>query len=252
MFGGGKALVAALAAGILMLPVAAMGQGSLLDAVRGAVGGAASPGTAKPSGSASAADIAGGLREALRVGTERVVATVGKQDGFNADPAIHIPLPDRLAQAQSLLRKAGMSSLADDLELRINRAAESAAPEAKRIFWNAVEAMTLEDARSILDGPQDAATQYFRRTMSPELKTGMRPIVDKSLAEAGAVKSYDALVGKARAMPLMPDLKANLTDHALDGALSGLFHYLAKEEAAIRSDPARRTTDILKKVFGRG
>jgi hypothetical protein len=250
MFGRGNPLAAILAAGVLALPIAAAAQGNLMDAVRGAMGSAGQG--AKPSTGASAGDIASGLREALRVGTERVVGTVGRQDGFNADPAIHIPLPGKLAQAQGLLRKAGMSSMADDLELRINRAAEAAAPEAKRIFWKAVESMTLEDAKSILNGPQDAATQYFKRTMSPDLKTAMRPVVDKGLADAGAVKSYDALLGKAKGIPLMPDLKANLTDHALDGALGGLFHYLAKEEAAIRSDPAKRTSDILRKVFGSG
>lgn len=247
------ALQRTVAGGLVLLflaPAVAQAQGNLLDAVRGAVGSAGG----KPGGSATASsgDIASGLREALRVGSERVVGLVGKPDGYNGDSAIHIPLPGKMAQAQSLLKKVGLSSMADDLELRINRAAEAAAPEAKRIFFKAVDSMTLQDAKSILDGPQDAATQYFKRTMSPDLKTAMKPIVDKGLADAGAVKTYDSLVGEARKVPLMPDLKSDLSSHALDGALEGLFHYLAKEEAAIRSDPARRTTDLLKKVFGAG
>ena len=103
------------------------------------------------------ADIAAGLRDALRVGTERVVGQLGKADGFNADPDIHIPLPDALGSVQTALAVVGMAGLADDLELRLNRAAEAAVPEAKQVFWSAIKQLTLEDARAIFNGPSDAA-----------------------------------------------------------------------------------------------
>lgn len=196
-------------------------------------------------------EITGGLQEALKVGTERVVGRVGQVDGFNADPAIHIPLPGALQTAQTALRRVGAGALADDLELRLNRAAEAAAPQAKAVFWQAINAMTLDDARAILDGPQDAATQYFRRTMSEPLKDSMRPIVEQNMAQVGVLNAYDQFSQQYRSLPFVPDLKADLEGHVLEQALAGLFHYLAQEEAAIRADPAGRTTDLLKKVFAR-
>ncbi len=198
------------------------------------------------------ADIAAGLREALRVGTQRAVARVGRADGFNADPDIHIPLPEKLARAQVALRRVGASGLADDLELRLNRAAEAAAPEAQRLFWDAIAQLTWADAERIYRGPDDAATQYFRRTTSGPLMDVMRPVVEGQLARAGAVQAYDRMMGRYRALPLVPDIKANLTEYALEQTLAGLFLYLAREEAAIRRDPAKRTTALLRRVFGAG
>ncbi len=242
-----KRLVLCLLAGsVLLASPAAWAQGKLFDSIRGAIGGSSSGAGAQQS------EIASGLREALRVGTERAVNGVGRTDGFNADPIIHIMLPEDLRTAQSLLKKVGLSSLADDLELKLNRAAEAAAPEAKRIFWNAVDAMSLDDAMAIYKGPDDAATQYFRKAMSPDLKTAMKPVVEKGLQDAGAVQAYDSLIGEYRKMPFVPDLKADLTDHTLNYALDGIFHYLAEEEAAIRNNPVQRTTDLLRRVFGGG
>ena len=209
----------------------------------------------KPSGSSSSAgsltqgEMGDGLKEALRVGTETVVAQLGKTDGFNADKAIHIPLPGQLATVQKALKAAGYSSLVDDLELKLNRAAEQATPKAKALFVDAIAAMTIQDAQKILSGPDDAATQYFRKSMGPGLATEMKPIVDSTLAEAGAVQAYDAMMGQYKALPFMPDAKANLTDYVVEKGMDGIFHYVAKEEAAIRTNPAARTTDLLKKVF---
>lgn len=211
----------------------------------------------KPSGSSSSAgsltqgEMGDGLKEALRVGTETVVAQLGKTDGFNADKAIHIPLPGQLATVQKALKAAGYSSLVDDLELKLNRAAEQATPKAKALFVDAIAAMTIQDAQKILNGPDDAATQYFRKSMGPGLATEMKPIVDATLAEAGAVQAYDAMMGQYKALPFMPDAKANLTDYVVEKGMDGIFHYVAKEEAAIRTNPAARTTDLLKKVFGK-
>ena len=194
-------------------------------------------------------EITGGLQEALKVGTERVVGRVGQVDGFNADPAIRIPLPGPLQTARNALRRIGAGGIADDLELRLNRAAEAAAPQAKAIFWDAINAMTLDDARAILNGPRDAATQYFRRTMSQPLQDAMRPVVEQNMARVGALNVYDQFTARYRSIPFVPDLKADLTGHVLDGALEGLFHYLAREEAAIRANPAQRSTELLRKVF---
>ncbi len=230
----------------------AFAQGSLKDfgnsVLQRQLGGTSAPAAAdgRSGQNLSSGDIASGLKEALRLGTEKVTAQLGRADGYNLDPQVHIPLPDTLKSVQGGLKMAGLSGVADELELKLNRAAEAAAPEARRIFWNALEKMTLTDARAVLNGPLDAATQYFRRTMSPDLKSAMRPIVDRTVADAGAVKSYDSLT---KGMPLAGDGRSMLTDHVLERGLAGLFAYLAREEAAIRSDPARRTSDILRKVF---
>lgn len=195
-------------------------------------------------------EIAAGLREALKVGTERVVGAVGKTDGFNGNPEIHIPLPDSLKKVQSVLKTVGMSQMADDLELKLNRAAEAAAPQAKAVFWDAIAAMSMEDVKKIYNGPKDAATQYFKGKMTAPLADSMRPVVDSTLSEVGAIQSYDAMMGQYKTMPFVPDVKANLTSHVLDGALGALFLYLGREEAAIRENPAKRSTELLQKVFG--
>jgi len=198
----------------------------------------------------SQSDITAGLLDALKVGTERVVSSLGATDGFNADPAIHIPLPPQLQQVQGMLKKFGLSALADDVELRLNRAAEAAAPKTKELFWKAIQSMTMDDAMAIYKGPDDAATQYFKKVSSADLTSTIKPVVDQSLADVGAISAYDQLMGQYKNMPFVPDVKADLSNHATGLALKGLFHYLAKEEAAIRQNPAKRTTEILAKVFG--
>ena len=131
--------------------------------------GTKSPDTSGTASDLSLGEIGGGLKEALRVGSERVVAQVGRSDGYNADPEIHLPLPESLRTVQSTLRMAGMSGLLDDLELKLNRAAEVAAPKAKALFWQSISEMTLEDVEGIYNGPDDAATRYFQGKMTPAL-----------------------------------------------------------------------------------
>ncbi len=198
------------------------------------------------------ADITSGLLEALRVGTERVVASVSAVDGYNLDDAIHIPLPENLHKVQEILATVGLSSLGDDLELKLNRAAEAAAPLARDVFWNSIDQMTMDDALGIFNGPNDAATRYFERTMTPQLVTLMRPIIDNTLADVGALQAYDQMMAPYQALPLVPDVKGDLQTYAVEQALGGMFFKLAEEEAAIREDPAKRTTEILERVFGRG
>lgn len=207
-------------------------------------------GNSSPVSSLSESQIIQGLQEALKVGTQRVVSQIGAKDGYNMDPAIHIPLPAQLQQVQKLLGKVGLSSLVDDVELKINRAAEQAAPKAKEIVWDAISNMKLEDARAIYQGPQDAATQYFKKVSSDKLRAMIEPVAKNSLKDVGALQAYDTLIGEYKSMPFVPDVKADLVNHTTTLAMDGIFHYLAQEEAAIRNDPAKRTTEILKTVFG--
>ncbi len=201
-------------------------------------------------GALSENDIAAGLKEALRVGSEAVVDRLGRADAFNADPKIHIPLPENFGTVQRALGRVGMSGMLDDLELRLNRAAEAATPKAAAIFRDAIAAMSWDDVRKIYDGPDDAATQYLRSRMLAPLKAEMRPVIDGSLAEVGAVRAYDNVMAQYRAVPFVPDVKADLSEHVLERGLDGLFLYIAREEAAIRNEPVKRTTELLRKVFG--
>jgi len=194
-------------------------------------------------------EIGMGLKEALHVGTENVVSRLGRRDGFNGDTRIHIPLPHTLDKVKSTLSKVGMSGMLDDLELRLNRAAEKATPPAKKLFWQAITDMTFADVKTIYRGPDDAATQYFKKKMSPSLAKEMRPVVKDSMSKVGAVRSYDAVMGKYRSIPFVPDVKANLTDYVVEKGMDGIFFYIAREEAAIRNNPAKRTTALLKRVF---
>jgi len=197
----------------------------------------------------SNSDIVAGLKDALRVGSQRVVNRLGKTNGFNADPKIHIPLPESMQRVKSALSAVGMGGLLDDLELKINRAAEAATPKAKQLFGNAITSMSIDDARGILQGPDDAATSYFKRKMSEPLSNEMRPVVEQAMAQTGAIQAYDNVMGKYKALPFMPDVKGDLTRHVIDGGMKGIFTYMASEEAAIRKNPVKRSTDILKKVF---
>ena len=192
-----------------------------------------------------------GLKEALRVGTETVVGNLGKTDGFNLDSQIHIPLPSQLDQVKSILGKVGMDSMLTDLELRLNRAAEIATPKARDLFVQAINDMTLDDAMAIYNGPDDSATEYFKSKMSAPLALEMIPVVDESLADAGAVKMYDDVMERYNAVPFAPEVEADLSDYVVQKGMDGIFYYHAKEEAAIRQNPAKRTTEILKSVFGK-
>jgi len=236
-------IMSVVAAGGLVVGAPAVAQSWLKKLEQTLQGGGAASGL-------TTQEMGDGLLEALRVGTERVVEQVGAADGYNLDPNIHIPLPGSLSKVQSVLKSIGKSGLADDLELRLNRAAEAAAPEAKELFWQAISEMSFDDVRQIYDGPDDAATRYFQRKMTPPLATRMEPVIDRSLAEVGAIRSYDAMMGQYKSVPFVPDVKADLTGYAVEKAMDGLFYYVAKEEAAIRNDPAARTTELLQKVFG--
>jgi hypothetical protein len=195
-------------------------------------------------------EIGAAFKEALHIGSENVVKKLGSVDGFNTDPAIHIPLPQELNTVKTMLAKVGMSQLVDDLELKLNRAAETATPKAKELFWQSINEMTFDDVKDIYAGSEDSATRYFQEKMSSPLSNEMRPIVENSLSTVGAIQAYDKVMGKYKMLPFVPDVKANLTDHVVQKGMDGIFYYIAKEEAAIRKNPVKQTTELLKKVFG--
>ena len=244
-----------LGAVLTALPFAAAAQ-SLFEQGRDILDRAQGQPSSRPGSGSGAAlsqsEIGAGLKDALKVASRRVVGRVGKTDGYNGDPAIRIPLPDPLAKIEGPLKAVGASGMLDDLQLKMNRAAEQAAPKALNIFIDAASRMSISDARAILTGPQDAATQYFKRTTSDSLTKSFRPIIDGTLSQVGAVRAFNGVKSQAASLPLAGQevSRFDLTDFTVGKALDGLFHYLASEEAAIRSNPAARTTDLLKKVFG--
>lgn len=201
-------------------------------------------------GSLSIDEITRGLKEALMTGSNAVVARLGQTNGFSDDPIVHIPLPGSLAKARDFASKLGLEGSFDDLELKLNRAAEQATPKARALFVNAISEMSVEDARGILQGPDNAATEYFRGKTGTRLEAQMRPIIDQALASVGAVSSFNALVSKYNSIPLAPQVDADLTGYVTGEGANGIFHYLAEEEKAIRENPLKRTSEILQRVFG--
>lgn len=198
----------------------------------------------------SDATAASGLKDALRVATERAVATTSKSGGFLDDPRIHIKLPGKLETMATALRTVGMSSQVDELEVAMNHAAERAAGEATPVFVDAIKSMSFEDAAGILRGNDTAATSYFKKKTSAPLREKFRPIVDGAMKNVGVTKQYDALVSEYASTPFATVPKLDLTGYVTDQALAGLFKIVGDEEKSIRKNPAARTTDLLKQVFG--
>lgn len=198
----------------------------------------------------SQTDITTAFKQALTIGTGEVIQKLGVKNGFKLDPQVHIPLPANFAKVQNALNAVGASYLLDDLEAKLNHAAEIATPHAKELFINAISDMTFDDVYTIYKGPQDSATTYFREKMSTPLATKMTPFVNDAIAQAGVVSAYDKVVSRYQAIPFMPDVKGDLTNYVVDQGIDGIFFYLAQQEKQIRQDPVRQTTDILKKVFG--
>ena len=200
--------------------------------------------------SLSQEDIIGAFKQALKIGTGEVVTQLSHKNGFNLDPKIHIPLPKNLATVQNTLDKVGLSFLLDDLETKINHAAEIPTPHAKELFFNAISQMTFDDVMNIYNGPQDSATRFFKNKMSSPLIQKMTPYVNNAVSQAGAVKAYDNVIAQYSAIPFVPDVKTDLTNYVVAQGVEGIFYYLAKQESQIRQNPVRHTTELLKKVFG--
>lgn len=198
----------------------------------------------------SSAEIAEGLKEALTNGISKGSDLVSQLDGYFKNPEIKLPFPPEAKNAETKLRQMGLGSEVDKFVLTLNRAAEDAAKEAKPIFITAIKSMTIQDAASILQGAPDAATQYLKRTTSEQLKEKFKPVVQNSLNKVNATKYYADLIGTYNKVPLVQKMNPDLDEYATDKAIEGLFIMIAKEEKNIRSNPAARTSELLKKVFG--
>jgi len=195
-------------------------------------------------------DAVGGLREALVKGTQYAVDTLGKQDGFFGNGKVKIPLPPSLHKAEKILHSLGMGKQADELVLTMNRAAEAAVPEAKALLVDSVKKMSVQDAKGILTGGQDSATQYFKRSTSDQLRTKFLPIVKKATAKVQLAQKYDEYAGKGVKLGLVKKEDANLDSYVTQKAIDGLFVMIAEEEAKIRKNPAQAASGVLQKVFG--
>ena len=194
--------------------------------------------------------IVAGLKQALQVSTAKAVALTGKRDGFLKNEAIKIVLPPRLETVGRGLRMLGMGAKVDELEVGMNRAAEQATPQAKQIFLAALRKMTFDDARHILTGDDTAATEYFKRTSSPDLTVAFSPIVHGAMERVGVVQQYNQVIKSAPGGSAFAG-QFDIDKYVVSKTLDGLFHVLGEQEKQIRKNPAAQTTALLKEVFGR-
>jgi hypothetical protein len=201
-------------------------------------------------GDISNKDAVGGLKEALSQGATKAVASLGKQDGFLGNPKVKIPLPESLQKVESLMRRFGKGQQADELITSMNRAAESAVQEAKPLLLGAVKQMSVEDAKKILNGGDDAATRYFREKTETPLTDKFLPIVRQATAKAQLTEKYDQFAGAGKRYNLVKEEDAKLENYVARKALDGMYLMIAEEERAIRQDPVGAAGNLAKKVFG--
>jgi Protein of unknown function (DUF4197) len=199
----------------------------------------------------SDAKIGSGLKEALQVATEKTVSLTGKTDGYFANQAIKILMPEKLRNFETGLRAVGYGGQIDELVLGMNRAAERAAPKAKQIFFDAIGEMSFDDARKLLNGGDTAATEYFRGKTTPRLTTAFRPVVEQSMSQVGVSRQYKDLVGRFESIPFAKSQAFDLDGYVVEKGLGGLFTVLGEQEKQIRANPTARATDLLKEVFKR-
>ena len=200
--------------------------------------------------SISGKDANGGLKEALTQGAGKAVDLLGKKDGFMANSKVKIPLPPSVQKVESVMRGLGMGKKADELITAMNRAAEAAVPEAKTLLVNSIKQMSVEDAKAILTGGDDSATQYFRRTTSGPLTEKFKPMVKTAMAKVQVAKKYDQLAGKAASYGLVREEDAQLENYVTQKTLDGLYLMMAEEEKAIRKNPLGAAGSMAQKVFG--
>jgi hypothetical protein len=233
-------------AAMFLACIACPSHAGWMDEIGGLLGGE----KASPGGPTDAQFISG-LKEALSVGTANAVSATSKVDGYFANQAIRILMPDKVRKVADALGKVGYQGEVDEFVLSMNRAAEKAAPLAKAYFVEAIREMTFEDARKILDGEDTAATEYFRGKTQKKLYDDFRPVVSASMDEVGVTRSYKNMVGRYAGLPLVGKPESvDLDHHVTTKALDGLFYMLGQEEKKIRTDPAARVTELLKTVFG--
>lgn len=208
------------------------------------------PASSEAQGELSSNQIDNGLKAALSKGVQTAINQLGKKNGFLDDASVRIPMPGALGQVEGLLRSVHQEALADEFVDSMNHAAEKAVPVAASVFADAIQNMTVQDARTILNGPDDAATQYFRRTSDAELIKRFRPIVAAQTEKTGVTAAYKAMMQQAGPLAQMLGGNTNLDEYITEKALDGLFLKIAEEEKAIRTNPMARSSEILKQVFG--
>ncbi len=208
--------------------------------------------TTRPATQTSAADLNGGLRDLLSGSYTQAVRNLGRDGGFLNNVRVKIPVPQKLRPVEKTLRALGRGPAVDDFIAAMNHAAERAVPEALSIFADSVKQMTFSDARSIVSGSDNAATQFFRRTSEDRLREKFRPIVERFTAQTGVTAQYKNMMTKAGPLARLGGADANdLDGYVTNRALDGLFLLMADEEKRIRENPAARATDLLKIIFGR-
>lgn len=216
---------------------------SFLDALKDALNTAGAP-------TAQSGKIDLGLKEALNVGVKNAVNYLGKNNGYFANSAVKILLPDEVRQVESVLRNVGFGPKLDEFSLSMNRAAEKAAPLAADIFANAIAEMSFDDATKILQGGNTAATDYLKKKTYSRLITLFEPAVRKTMSEYKVTQQYDAITGKVQKLPLVGQtINLDVHQYVSEKALDGLFHVIASEETNIRTNPQARVTSLLKEVF---
>jgi len=192
------------------------------------------------------------MKEALSVGIDKAVANAGKEGGYSANPAIRIRFPENLSLVEKGLRTIGMGPKIDDFEASVNKAAEESAPLAKDVLLNALVSMSIEDAKGLLSGGDTAATDYFRKETWAELHTAFKPRMKTALNQHGVSQKYDQLIGAYSKVPFAAKpAMVSSDEYAATKTLDGLFKLIAAEEKNIRQNPAARTTELLKSVFGK-
>ena len=197
----------------------------------------------------SESKVASGLKQALQVGSENAVKIVGKPNGYFGNQAIKIEMPKDLHLLESGMRELGFGPKIDEFILSMNRSAEAAAPAARKIFIDAIFAMTFEDAKRILSGDNTAATEYFKQKTTGHLTDAFTPVVKKTMQENGVARQYDALTEQYKNIPFAKSQNLDIDHYVVSKALDGLFYELGEQEKQIRTNPAARTTDLLKEVF---
>ncbi len=195
--------------------------------------------------------IVSGLKEALSTGTKNAVALLSKPNGYFANNAIKILLPDKIQKVAELLGKMGYQKQVDEFISSMNHAAEKAAPKAASYFGEAIKGMSIEDSRKILSGGNTAATDYFKSKTLTQLYDEFKPSVSESMNQVGVTQTYNAMMDKVPAVPFAKPEPVDLNHYVTTKALDGLFHMVGQEEQKIRTNPVAQTTDLLKKVFGK-
>ena len=192
----------------------------------------------------------GGLKEALIQAAGKAVGQLGAVDGFLGNKEVKIPLPETMQKAEKAMRMFGMGKQADELVLKMNRAAEAAVPEAKALLVDSVKKMSVADAKAILTGGDDAATQYFKRTTSTPMAEKFLPIVKKATENVQLAQQYNKFAELGSKYGMVKKEQANLEQYVTQKTLDGVYLMMAKEEAAIRKDPVGQASNAIKKVFG--